>query len=87
MIIKRKEKTCHLVDFAFPANHTVKMKESENIDKCLNLARELERNVGHKEDCDANYWKCARDSPKNLERGPEELQIRGRIESCQTIIL
>ena len=32
---------CHLVDFAVPANHRVKLKENENMDKYLELAGEL----------------------------------------------
>ena len=40
-MIDKKRKTCHLVDFAVPADHRVKMKESEKINKYLDLAREL----------------------------------------------
>ena len=36
-----KKKYRHPVDFAVPANHRVKLKENENIDKYLDLAREL----------------------------------------------
>ena len=37
----KKEKTCRIVDFAFPADHRVKLKEYEKRDKYLDLAREL----------------------------------------------
>ena len=30
---KKKKRTCHLVDFAFLANHKVKMKEIEKTDR------------------------------------------------------
>ena len=40
---KRKKRTCKIVDFAVPANHRVKLKESEKKDKYLNLARELNK--------------------------------------------
>ena len=33
------------MDFAVPADHCVKLKENENKDKYLNLAREQEKTV------------------------------------------
>ena len=38
VLINKKERTCQLVDFAVPANHWVKLKENEKIDKYLDLA-------------------------------------------------
>ena len=38
---EQEKRTCHLVDFVVPVFHRVKMKESEKIDKYLDLAREL----------------------------------------------
>ena len=35
--------TCKIVDFAIPADHRVKLKESEKKDKYLDLARELKK--------------------------------------------
>ena len=40
VIIKKKKGTCRIVDFAVPADHRVKLKESEKRDKYLDLARE-----------------------------------------------
>ena len=40
-----KEKTCWIVDFAVPADHRVKLKESEKSDKYLDLARELKKTM------------------------------------------
>ena len=40
IIIKR---TCKIVDFAVPADHRVKIKESEKKDKYLGLALELKK--------------------------------------------
>ena len=37
VLINQKKRTCHLVDFGVPVNHRVKMKESEMIDKYLDL--------------------------------------------------
>ena len=36
-------KICKIVDFAVPADHRVKLKESEKKDKCLDLAMELKK--------------------------------------------
>ena len=50
---RERERTCHLVDFAIAADPREKTKESEKIDKNLNLVRELES------DSDTNYNWCA----------------------------
>ena len=42
---QKKKRTCKIVDFAFSAEHSVKLKENEKKDKKLNLAREL-KNCG-----------------------------------------
>ena len=36
-----KKRTCRFVDFTVPADHRVKLKESEKKDKYLDLAREI----------------------------------------------
>ena len=41
--INQQEPVCHLVNIAVPANHCVKIKEFEKIEKYLDLARELKR--------------------------------------------
>ena len=43
IIINKKERTCRTVDFAVPADHRVKLKESEKKDKYLDLARGLKK--------------------------------------------
>ena len=43
IVIKKKERTCRIVNFAVPADHGVKLKESEKRDKYLDLARELKK--------------------------------------------
>ena len=45
VLINKKERTCHSVDFAVPADHRVKLKEIEKKDKYLDLTREL-KNCG-----------------------------------------
>ena len=41
--ISKKNRTGHLTDFAVPVENRVKIKESEKIDKYLDLARELKK--------------------------------------------
>ena len=43
LVVINKKKTSSIVDLAFPADHKVKMKESEKRHRYLNLVRELYR--------------------------------------------
>ena len=43
VLINKKKRMCQLVDFAVPADHRVKLKENEKMNKYLDLARELKR--------------------------------------------
>ena len=38
---QQKTRICKIVDFAVPADHRIKLKESEKKDKYLDLAREF----------------------------------------------
>ena len=40
---KKKKRICHLVVFAVPVDHRMKMKVSEKIDEYLDLARKLKK--------------------------------------------
>ena len=42
---QQKKRTCKIVDFAVPADHRLKLKESEKKDKYLDLARGLKNDV------------------------------------------
>ena len=57
---KKKKKTCKIVDFAFLADHRIKLKECEKRDKYLDLARELKKTIEHEGDnytnCDWCFW-------------------------------
>ena len=77
-----------MVDFAVPTNHKVKLKESENKDKYLDLAKELRK----------QRWNMMvtvipivigtlGTIPKGLIKGQEDLEIRGQVETIQTIVL
>ena len=55
IVINKKKRTCKIVDFAVPADHRIKPKESEKKYKYLDLARELKKKtLGHKSDDDTN---------------------------------
>ena len=41
VLINKKKRNCHLEDFAIPADHRVKMKESKKGDKYLDATRKL----------------------------------------------
>ena len=43
LMINKKKITCQTVVFAIPGDHRVKLKESKNSDKYLDLARELKK--------------------------------------------
>ena len=56
-----KQKKCHLVDFAVPADNRMKIKKSETINKFVDLARELKKSAKHESDGDTRgpqrLWK------------------------------
>ena len=55
------------MDFVFPADHRVKIRESEKITKYLDLARELKKAVEHEVDGDTNCNWSTWTGPKRLE--------------------
>ena len=56
-----------IVDFTEPADHKVKLKESEKRDKYLNLAREQKKTMGHEDDGDTNCIWCIRNDPQRID--------------------
>ena len=51
---KRKKRTCWIRDFVVLPNHSVKLKENENKEKYLDLARVLKKKRKHKSDFDTS---------------------------------
>ena len=49
MMINKKKRPYHIMDFAIPAGHRVKIKDSEKRDKYFDLARELKKSCGTQE--------------------------------------
>ena len=60
------------MDFDVPAYHRVNLKESENRDRNLDLAREL-KTIKHEGNCDTNCNWCTRDNPQRIGEGPGRL--------------
>ena len=87
IIINKKKKMCKIVDFAVPADHRINLKESENKDKYLDLARELKKLWNMKVTI-VPIAICALGTiTKGLLKGLEELEIGGRVETIQTTAL
>ena len=86
---RKKKRTCWIVDFAVPADHSVRLKESERKEKYVDLARELKKN---------KLWNMKvtfipivigtiSTVTKWWVKGFEDLEIRGRVETIQTTVL
>ena len=57
------------MDFAVPADHRVKLKESKKRNKYLNLARELKKPMEHESGSDTICNWSDRDSYKRIDTG------------------
>ena len=84
---KRNTRICRIVDFAVPADYRVKVKDSENRDKYINLAKELKKLWYKNIVVIPIVIGALGTAPKGLERGLQELKIRGRIKTIQTTTL
>ena len=87
VVINKKERTCHLIDFAIPADHRVKLKKIEKKDKYLDLARELKKLWNMEVKIVPIVIGALGMVPKCLEKSLSELGIKGRIETIQTTAL
>ena len=87
IIIKKKKRTCRIVDFAVPVDPRVKLKECEKRDKYLDLARELKKLRNMKVTIIAIVIGALGTVTKGLVQGLKDLEIRGRVESIQTTTL
>ena len=67
--------------FAVPADHRVKLKESEKRDKYLDLARELKKLGNMKVTVIQNLIGTLDTVTKGLVQGQEDLERRGRLET------
>ena len=81
---KKKKRTCKIVDFAVPADHRIKLKESEKKDKYLDLARELNKLWNMKVTIIPIVIGSFGTVMKGLLKGLEDLEVGGRVETIQT---
>ena len=81
---KKKTRTCRVVDFAVPADHRVKLKESEKRDKYQDLSRELKKLRNMKVTMISVVIGVLHTVTKVLILGLEHLEIRGRVKTIQT---
>ena len=63
----KKEITLLVMDFDVPADHWVKLIESEKRDNYLDLARELKKSTKYESDRDTNYNCFVRNNPQKLD--------------------
>ena len=75
------------MDFAVPADHRVKLKENEKMDKYLDLARELKMLWNMRVKVIPIVVGALGTVPINLEKRLEDLEITGGIETIQTTAL
>ena len=75
------------MDFAVPADHRVKLKENEKMDKYLDLARELKKLWNMRVKVIPIVVGTLETVPISLKKRLEDLEIRGRIETIQTTAL
>ena len=75
------------MNFTVPADHRVKLKENEKMDKYLDLARELKKLWNMKVKVVPIVVVALGTVPKGLEKGLENLEIRGRIDTIQNTAL
>ena len=85
---KKKKKIYKIVDFAVPADHRIKLKEWEKRDKYLDLAGELKKNYGIWRRQLYQLWLILLAAvTKGLLKGPEDLEVGGRVEIIRTTAL
>ena len=70
---QQKKKTCKIVDFAVPADHKIKLKESEKKDKYFHVARELKKLWNMKVIIIPNVIGASGTVTKGLLKGLEDL--------------
>ena len=78
---QQKKRTCRIVVFAVPADHRVKLNESEKKDKYLELARELKKLWNMKVTVIQQVIGALGKFTKGLIKGLEDLEIRGRMRT------
>ena len=84
---QQKKRTCKILDFAVPADHRIKLKESEKKDKYLNLVRELKKLWNMKVTIIPIVIGAFVTVTKGLLKGLADLKVGGQLETIQTTTL
>ena len=87
IIINKKKRICKIVDFAVPADRRIKLKEWENEDNYLDLARELKKIWNMKVSIVPIVIGAFGTVNEGLLKGLEDLEVSGRLETIQTTAL
>ena len=87
IIIKKKKRTCKIVDFDVPVDHRINLKECEKKDKYLDLARELKKLWNMKVTIILIVIGAFGTITKGLLKGLEDLEVGGRVETIQITAL
>ena len=84
IIINKKKRICKIVDFAVPADHRIKLKERENKDKYLDFARKLKKLWNMQVTIIPILIGAFGTVTKGLQKGLEDLEVGGPVETIQT---
>ena len=84
---KKRKKTYRIVDFAVPADHRVKLIESQKRDKYLEITTKLKNLKNMKVTVTQVLIDALGTVTKGLVQGLEDLEIRGRVETIKTMAL
>ena len=87
LVAIKKKRICKIVDFAVPADHRIKLKESEKKDKYLDLARELKKQWNMKVMIISIVIGAIGTVTKGQLKSLKDLEVGGRVETIQTIAL
>ena len=82
IVINKKKRTCKIIDFDVPADHWIKLKESEKKDKYIDLARGL-KNMEYEGTIIPIVIGALDTVTKGLLKGLEDLEVGGRVETIQ----
>ena len=80
---QQKKRTCKIMDFAVPADHRIKLKESKKA-KYFDLARELKKLRNLKVTIIPIRIGAFSTVTKGLSKGLEDLEVGGWVETIQT---
>ena len=87
ILINQKKRTCKIIDFAVPADHRIKLKECEKKDKYLDLAWELKKLWNMLVTIIPIVIGAVGTVTKRLQKGLDDLEVGGRMETIQTTTL